>query len=59
MRSQSGFSVDLARVVHLPPDHEAVDCVVTFDPRGASLGIGPIEVVIPINVFVTIISIYL
>jgi len=52
MRSQSGFSIDLARVVQLPgaPEHEAVDCVVTFDPRGANLGIGPVEVIIPISV---------
>ena len=53
MRSQSGFSIDLARVVQLPgaPEHEAVDCVVTFDPRGANLGIGPVEVIIPISVW--------
>ena len=49
MRSQSGFSVDLLRVVQLP-EHEAVDCVVTFDPRGANLGIGAVEVVVPISV---------
>ena len=49
MRNQCGFSVDLARVVQLP-DHEAVDCIVTFDPRGANLGIGPVEVIVPINV---------
>lgn len=52
VRDQSGFSVDLARVVNLPgaPDHEAVDCTVTFDPRAANLGIGPVEVIIPVNV---------
>ena len=52
-RSQSGFSVDLTRVLHLPgaPDHATVDCVVTFDPRGANLGIGPVEVILPINVW--------
>jgi len=52
MRNQFGFSVDLARVYHLPgaPEHETVDCLVTFDPRGANLGIGPVEVTVPINV---------
>jgi len=52
MRNQFGFSVDLARVYHLPgaPDHETVDCLVTFDPRGANLGTGPVEVIVPINV---------
>jgi len=49
MRSQSGFSVDLLRVVELP-EHEAVDCVVTFDPRGANLSLGPVEVIVPISV---------
>uniref|UniRef100_H2YKD6 Uncharacterized protein n=1 Tax=Ciona savignyi TaxID=51511 RepID=H2YKD6_CIOSA len=50
--AHSGFSVELDRVKQLPgaPDHEAVDFKVTFDPRGANLGIGPIEAVVPINV---------
>ena len=48
-RSQSGFSIDLLRVIQLP-EREAVDCIVTFDPQGANLGIGPVEVVVPINV---------
>ena len=49
---QSGFSVELDRVKNLPgaPDHETVDFVVSFDPRGANLSLGEIETVIPINV---------
>jgi len=51
-RHQSGFSVELPRVVQLPgsPDHEALDFNVTFDPRGANLGTGIVEVFVPINV---------
>lgn len=48
-RAQSGFSVDLLRVVQLP-QREAVECVVTFDPRAAGLERGPVEVVVPISV---------
>uniref|UniRef100_H2XZ27 Hydin adenylate kinase-like domain-containing protein n=1 Tax=Ciona intestinalis TaxID=7719 RepID=H2XZ27_CIOIN len=50
--SHSGFSVELDRVKQLPgaPDHETVDFKVTFDPRGANIGIGPIEAVIPVNI---------
>jgi len=48
-RSQLGFCVDLARVYHLP-EREAVECLVTFDPRAANLSIGPAEVTVPINV---------
>jgi hydrocephalus-inducing protein len=55
-RYQSGFTVDLPRVVQLPgaPDHEAVDFVVTFDPRGANLSTGSVEVFVPINVSTSI-----
>lgn len=51
-RHLSGFTVDLPRVVQLPgiPDNEAVDFVVTFDPRGANLDTGVVEVFVPINV---------
>lgn len=49
-----GFHVELDRVRNLPgsPDHETVDFVVSFDPRGANLPLGPIETVVPINVSV-------
>lgn len=47
-----GFHVELDRVRNLPgaPDHETVDFVVSFDPRGANLPLGPIETVVPINI---------
>ena len=47
-----GFTVELDRVKNLPgaPDHETVDFVVSFDPRGANLSLGEVETVIPINV---------
>ena len=47
-----GFHVELDRVRNLPgaPDHETVDFVVSFDPRGANLQLGPVESVVPINV---------
>jgi hypothetical protein len=47
-----GFHVELDRVRNLPgaPDHETVDFVISFDPRGANLPLGPIETVVPINV---------
>ena len=49
---QSGYNVELDRVRALPgaPDHETVDFVVTFDPRGANLGLGEVETSVPINV---------
>lgn len=49
---QYGFNVELDRVRALPgaPDHETVDFVVTFDPRGANLGLGEIETFVPLNV---------
>lgn len=48
----SGFNVELNRVKQLPghPDHETVDFKVTFDPRGANLGVGQVEAFMPINV---------
>ena len=55
-RHQSGFTVELPRVVQLPgaPQHEGVDCIVTFDPRGANLNTGLVEVFVPINVRIVI-----
>ena len=52
--SQTGFGVELPKVVQLPgaPDHETIDFTVTFDPRGANLGLGEVEVVVPVNVSV-------
>lgn len=47
--SKTGFSIDLERVKNLP-NEESVEFVVTFDPRGANLVLGPVEHVIPINV---------
>ncbi|ESO91099.1 hypothetical protein LOTGIDRAFT_122343, partial [Lottia gigantea] len=47
-----GFHVELDRVKNLPgaPDHELVDFMVKFDPRGANLPLGPVETVVPINI---------
>ena len=57
----SGFHVELDRVRALPgaPDHETVDFVVSFDPRGANLGLGEVQTIVPINVsgFVLIITV--
>ena len=49
---QHGFNVELDRIRQLPgaPDHETVDFVVSFDPRGGNLGLGEVDVFIPINV---------
>ncbi|XP_077975805.1 hydrocephalus-inducing protein homolog isoform X2 [Styela clava] len=48
----SGFNVELDRVKQLPgyPQHETIDFKVTFDPRGANLGLGPVEAVVPVNI---------
>ena len=48
----SGFNVELDRVRQLPgyPEHETVDFRVSFDPRGANLGLGGIQAIVPINV---------
>ncbi|KAL3860158.1 hypothetical protein ACJMK2_010318 [Sinanodonta woodiana] len=47
-----GFHVELDRVRNLPgaPDHETVNIVVSFDPRGANLQLGPVECTVPINI---------
>ncbi len=47
--SKTGFLIDLEKVKNLP-NEESVEFVVTFDPRGANLGLGPVEHVIPLNV---------
>ncbi|XP_052816168.1 hydrocephalus-inducing protein homolog isoform X2 [Mya arenaria] len=48
----AGFHVELDRVRNLPgsPDYETVDFWVSFDPRGANLGLGPVECSVPINI---------
>ncbi|XP_077982980.1 hydrocephalus-inducing protein homolog isoform X2 [Glandiceps talaboti] len=48
----TGFNVELDRVRNLPgfPDHETVDFVVSFDPRGSNLPLGDIETLVPINI---------
>ncbi|XP_046359897.2 hydrocephalus-inducing protein homolog isoform X3 [Haliotis rufescens] len=47
-----GFHIELDRVRNLPgaPDHETVDFVVSFDPRGANLQLGQVETIVPINI---------
>ncbi|XP_064641495.1 hydrocephalus-inducing protein-like isoform X2 [Lineus longissimus] len=47
-----GFNVELDRVRQLPgaPDHETVDFVVSFDPRGANLSLGSVETEVPVNI---------
>lgn len=54
----SGFHVELDRVKQLPgfPDHETVDFRVSFDPRGANVGLGEVETLVPINVSITCVS---
>jgi hydrocephalus-inducing protein len=47
--SKTGFLVDLEKVKNLP-NEESVEFVVTFEPRGANLGLGQIEHHIPISV---------
>ena len=50
--NQFGLHVTLKPVHDLPgtPDHEVSEFVVSFDPRGANLGLGEIDTVLPINV---------
>lgn len=50
---KSGFTIDLEKVKNLPTE-ETVEFVITFDPRGANLGLGPIEHIIPLNVSVIV-----
>ena len=49
---QTGFNVELDRIRQLPgaPDHETVDFVISFDPRGANLALGQIDTIVPVNV---------
>lgn len=50
--NKQGFNIELNRIKQLPgaPDHQTVDFIVSFDPRGANLGLGLIETKVPINV---------
>ena len=48
--SKTGFLVDLEKVKNLP-NEESVEFVVTFDPRGANLGLGPVEHIVPLNIY--------
>ncbi len=45
----TGFSFDCDRIKSLPPG-ETITITITFDPRGANLGLGPIECRVPIEV---------
>jgi hydrocephalus-inducing protein len=47
--AKTGFLIDLEKVKNLP-NEESVEFVVTFDPRGANLGLGPVEHSVPLNV---------
>ena len=49
---QYGFNLEMGPVKNLPgaPDHETVDFMVSFDPRGANLGLGETEATVPISV---------
>ena len=55
---QYGFHVELNRVKQLPgaPDYETVNFVVSFDPRGANLGLGEVEAAAPINVCISLVA---
>ena len=45
----TGFSFDCDRIKNLPPG-ESIIITVTFDPRGANLGLGPVECRVPVEV---------
>ena len=45
----TGFSFDCDRVKNLPPG-ESMTITITFDPRGANLGLGPVECRVPVEV---------
>jgi hydrocephalus-inducing protein len=47
--SKTGFLVDLEKVKNLP-NEESVEFVITFDPRGANLSLGPVQHVIPLSI---------
>lgn len=47
--SKTGFLIDVEKVKNLP-NQESIEFLVTFDPRGANLPLGPVEHIIPINV---------
>ena len=45
----TGFSFDCDRVKNLPPA-ESIPITITFDPRGANLGLGSVEYRVPVEV---------
>ncbi|CAF0941486.1 unnamed protein product [Adineta steineri] len=45
----TGFSFDCDRIKNLPPG-ESITITITFDPRGANLGLGPVECRVPVEV---------
>ena len=45
----TGFSFDCDHVKNLPPG-EIISIIVTFDPRGANLELGPVECRVPVEV---------
>ncbi len=45
----TGFSFDCDRIKNLPSG-ESITITITFDPRGANLGLGPIECRVPVEV---------
>ena len=49
---QHGFYVELDPVKDFPgaPEHNILQFPVSFDPRGANLGLGEVDTIIPINV---------
>ena len=47
--SKTGFLIDLEKVKNLP-NEESVEFVITFDPRGANLGLGLTEHTIPLSI---------
>ena len=49
---RTGFQMDLPRIRQLPgaPEHEAVEFLVSCDPRGANIDVGPIEALAVITV---------
>jgi hydrocephalus-inducing protein len=50
--SNQGFHIELDRCKNLPgaPDHETIDFIVSFDPRGANLSLETVNANIPINI---------
>lgn len=48
--SGSGFAVELDKIRNLPgsPDNESIEFMVTFDPKGADVPLGPVDISVPI-----------